>query len=435
MRVNLLSTPENPPPEGAPSRSAVMRLVAWWFAVALWKRVLGGFVLGLAVGVFAPNAAAWLEPLGDLFIRGIKLLIVPLVLATLVSGVISLGDIRRMGSLGGWTILVYLCTTLVALLIGVVFGRVFSPGAGLALPADAEAAPPPRDISLVDRFVEMIPTNPFAAMTEGDMLQVIVFALLLGAGILMAAAKGESLARGFASFAEVMLQVTRLVMELAPFGVAALIAVAVAEHGPATIGTLLKLVLVYYAACLAHVVLTYGVIIKALRLKLRRFYRGMIDAQAVAFSTTSSSATLPVTITCVQENLGVGRSTSSFVLPLGATMNMDGTGVYMGIVAAFAAQVAGIHLSAGDYVTLILTATLASIGAAGVPGGSLVMVSTVLLSVGLPLEVFVLLASVDRVIDMARTATNITGDAVAAVFVARRQGDLDEEVYNRLARA
>lgn len=227
-----------------------------------------------------------------------------------------------------------------------------------------------------------------------------------------------------------MLKVTMIVMELAPFGVFALIAVTIGSYGIEAIGSLISLIAVFYAACIFHVIVIYGGLIRYfLQLNPRCFFYGILDAQIVAFSTTSSSATLPASLKCAQENLGVGSSTASFVLPLGATINMDGTGIYLGITTVFAAQLAGITLSIADCAELVVVATITSIGIAGVPGGSLVMLSTVLATLELPLEVFALVAGIDRILDMARTTVNVSGDLVGSVYIGKKMNDFDLSVY------
>lgn len=359
------------------------------------------------------------------------MLVAPLVFATIVSGIVSMGDVGKLGRLGARVLAFYLCTTAIAIVIGIVAAMLLP--SFTDLPTQAEVQPPPATTapSSADKWLEMIPTNPFEALATGNIFQIIVIAILLGAGSLTAGEAGKGFANFMSSFAEVMLSVTAMVMELAPFGVLALMAVAIGEYGLDAFGSLLALVFIFYIACAFHCLITYGgVLWILLGLDPRRFAEGVVDAQAVAFSTSSSSATLPATFGCVQENLGVGKSTASFVLPLGATINMDGTGIYLGITTMFAANLAGISLSLTDCLELVATASLASIGIAGVPGGSLVMLSTVLLALDLPLEVFALMAGIDRVLDMARTAVNVTGDALACVYVGIKSDDFEQAIYD-----
>ena len=432
MMVAMSDSTPNLSPADPPADARRGGPLHWWFSTPLWSRVIAALLLGIAFGIWAPDS--WVDfvaPVGELFLRSIRMLVAPLVLATLVAGVVSLGELGRMGAMGVRAVAFYLVTTAFAIVLGLAFGAVFQPGAGVKLPAEATVEERPAPPGLAERLVNLVPDNPFAALVNADVLPIIVFALLLGIGIVLAGKAGEPLAAFFTSLSEVMLVVTGIVMELTPFGVFALIAVNVDENGAAALGSLLKLLLVYYAVALTHIGLTYGMTVRfVLGLPLLRFFRGILDAQSVALSTCSSSGTLAVTTVCVTENLGVGRATAGFVLPLGATINMDGTAAWLGIVALFAAQIAGVDLGMADYVTIVLTATLSSIGAAGIPGASLVLLSTVLLSVpGLPLEVIGFVAAVDRLSDMVRTAVNVTGDALAALFVAKTTGDFDESVY------
>jgi Na+/H+-dicarboxylate symporter len=414
----------------------------WWFGIALWKRVLSALVLGVIVGsllsqvIGEADAAAWLEtfikPAGDLFIRLIQMLIVPLILTTLVAGVVALGDPKRLGTIGLKTIALYFTTTIFANIIGIIFGILFRPGEGVSLggadavPVDTGAAP-----ALIDRLIAIVPQNPIAALADGDILAVIFFAILIGVGILTAGRQGKLLGDFFNSAADVVLKVTHMVMEIAPFGVFALVAHTVAAQGFEALASIAVLIAAVYLGLIAHAVIVYGGIIRfVLNLPVMSFLRGIIDAIAVAYSTASSSATLPVTIANVTENLGVKRSVAGSVLPLGATINMDGTALYLGILALFTAQAFGYDLTFTHYVLIALTASLASIGAAGIPSASLFLLATVLSVFNVPPEQIAIVVGfilpVDRVMDMARTALNVTGDATVATAVAKWEGELDE---------
>ena len=424
-----------------------------WFKIDLWKRVLVALVLGLGVGIAlrygmgpeesGPFAKVWIGWLGELFLRMIKMMIIPLVFFTLVSGVIAMGDPKKLGSLGGRAMGMYFGTTAVAVTIGLLMGTVMQPGASLspelfqavdvsaiaAKQATAEAAG-----GLVDRLLRIVPTNPFEALANGDVLQVIFFSIMLGVGILMARDKGKPAANFFDAAAEAIMKMTVIVMEMAPFGVFALMAVVMADKGFSILQSLGLLTLALYLACVLHIAITYGGIIRGiLRLPLKPFYRGVSDAQAVAYSTSSSGATLPVTITCVNENLGVDKSVASSVLPLGATINMDGTAIYIGLVALFGAQALDIAVTPGQYFLVAIMATLVSIGAAGIPSAGLLLSAAALEQVGLSAEQSILVIGFiypfDRLLDMMRTLTNVTGDAAVATAVGKWEGVFDEEVY------
>lgn len=428
-----------------------------WFRITLWKRVLLGLALGAAFGLAlhyyvgaeaASSVATTLfKPFGDAFVSLIRMLVVPLIFTTLVAGVTAMGDPARLGSLGGRTLLIYLLTTWVAVTIGLVIGTLVQPGAGFDLSSiSTSELDSARDrlatndaaMGLTERLVAIIPTNPIAAFANGDVLQIIFFAIFVGVGCLMAGERGRPLAGAIESGADVMMKITHIVMEVAPFGVLALMTWVMATQGLGVFVVLGKMVVCLYAACILHMVLTYGGIIKLIcRLPLIRFFRGIADAQAVAFSTSSSNATLPVTITCVRENLGVSRTIASSVLPLGATINMDGTALYQGLIALFAAQAFGIEMTLPMYGMVMLTATLVSIGTAGIPSVSLFLAATTLSVIGATPDQTVLVIAVlfpfDRLLDMMRTVTNITGDAAVAVTIAKLESELDEEAFRAKA--
>lgn len=405
--------------------------------VTLWVRVLTALVVGILFGLVFGDLVESTKWVGDLFVRLIRMLVVPLIFTTLVAGLLSMGDPKKLGSIGGKAMALYMMTTAVAICIGLFLGVLFQPGVGVELAAvSTREIQPAADV--VERFLGIIPTNPVAALAEGDVLAIIVFALLFGTGIVMAGEKGRAAGDAISAAAEAMLKVAHIVMELAPYGVFALVAWVAGTLGTETIFKLLTLVVVVYAACIIHAGLVYGGLIKVfLKLPAIRFFRGIIDAQAVAYSTASSSATLPVTMTCVEENLGVKQSVASSVLPLGATINMDGTALYLGVVAVFSAQAFGIDLVAMDYVMIAVTVTLASIGTAGVPSASLFLLSTILPVIGISVEqtalIVGLILPIDRILDMARTTVNVSGDAAVAVVVAKLEGELDEEKFREVA--
>ncbi|MBO6687339.1 MAG: dicarboxylate/amino acid:cation symporter [Hyphomonas sp.] len=428
--------------------------MSWWFKIDLWKRVMLGLVLGLGTGLglrYGMGAEAggafaegWIEWAGDLFLRLIRMLIVPLIFFTLVSGIIAMGDPKRLGSLGVRTLATYFGTTAIAVTLGLIMATIFRPGASLS-PETFAGADTSRMQSvaeraseaggIVERLLNIVPTNPVEALATGNILQIIFFAIMFGVGLLMAGKIAEPVARWFDGASDAMMKVTIIVMETAPIGVFALMATVMAKQGLGVLQSLGTLAIALYLACALHILITYGgIIIKGiLRLPFIPFLRGITDAQAVAYSTASSSATLPVTITCAEENLGIDKAVAGSVLPLGATINMDGTAIYIGMVALFGAQAMGIEVSLGQYFLIALMATLVSIGAAGIPSAGLFLSGLALAQVGIPEEqAFLIIGFIlpfDRLLDMMRTLTNVTGDAAVATAVAKWEGELDEDVF------
>ena len=401
--------------------------MGFWFRIPLWQRVIAALVLGIITGLVWGADAVAIKWIGDLFIRAIKMLVVPLIFFSLVAGVASIGDIRKLGAVGGRSMLLFLVTGQISVVLGLAMGTLVKPGLGVdaSLAGVVTTAAPPQT-SVTEMILKMVPENVVQAMATMDVLALIVFSLLLGIGILMAKEDGEPVARIFDSGAIIMQKVTILVMELTPFGVFALMAWVAGTFGFEGLIPLAKLVALNYIGCAIIILVMYSAMIKFMaKLPVIDFFRGMIDAIAVSYSTASSNATLPVTLRCTQRNLGVSPSVSSFVVSLGATINMNGTAMYLGLATLFGAQIFGVDLSWGDYAMIAVTSTLGAVGAAGIPGAGLIMMALVFGSVGVPLETIALVAGVDRIMDMIRTTTNITGDAAVAVTVAAMTGELN----------
>lgn len=407
-----------------------------WRGMLLWQQIFIALALGAAIGIALnqtghADIALAIKPIGTMFVNAIKMLIVPLIFVSLVVGMTSMQDLGKMGRVGLKTVLLYLGTTAVAIAIGLALGAIIQPGAAIDMSAAAEAVAVEEAPSVIQIIVDLIPTNPLAAAVDGNVLQIIVFALLFGIAINLAGEKGRLVRDFFDSLSEVIYKLTAIVIAFAPYGVFALMIWVAGTYGLDMLLPLGKVIFAVYLGCVIHAIVVYGGMIKLLaRLNPVRFFQGVFEPQMVAFTSTSSSGTLPVSMTAVEQNLGVSRGISSFVLPLGATINMDGTALYQGVCALFVAQAFGVDLSGGDYVTIILTATLASIGTAGVPGAGVIMLSLVLASVGLPLEGVAVIAGIDRILDMARTALNVTGDCAVAVVVAKSEGELDQKAYD-----
>jgi len=401
-----------------------------WKKMPLWQKIFIGLTLGLVAGLTLGDKALMLKPIGTLFINLIKMLIVPLIFVTLVTGITSMEDMVKMKRIGLKTFIIYLLTTAVAITIGLGIGILLEPGVGVSLEG-ATAITAKEAPSLINTLLNIVTKNPIASLANGNILQIIFFAIFLGIAINLAGEQGKPAAKFFQSFSEIMFKMTDMVISFAPYGVFGLMAWVSASYGMDVLFSLGKVILGVYLGCIIHVLLTMGGTITFIaKLNPIHFFKGIISAQTVAFTTTSSSGTLPITTQNVVKNLGVSKPVASFVLPLGATINMDGTALYQGVCAVFVAQAFGVDLTMGNYMTIILTSTLASIGTAGVPGAGLIMLSLVLSSVGLPMEGVAIIAGIDRILDMARTTVNVTGDAMVSVLIAKSEGDLDESIYN-----
>ncbi|MFG6178682.1 dicarboxylate/amino acid:cation symporter [Halomonas sp. THAF12] len=401
-----------------------------WRRIPLWQKILAGLALGVLAGALLGEDASLFKPLGDIFINAIKMLIVPLVFSTLVVGITAMRDPQKMGRIGARTIALYLVTTAFAIAIGLLASWLFQPGVGLDMSfesgVEAKEAP-----GLTEILVGLVPQNPIDALASGNILQIIVFAIGLGISLTLIGDKGEPVVKVFESFAEAMVKLTNIVMAFAPIGVFGLIAHVAGSYGLEVLLPLAKVIGVAYLASALHVVLVYSGLLALLgRLNPLRYLQGILDALVVAYSSASSSGTLPISLRCAKNNLGVSEGVAGFVLPVGATINMDGTAIYQGVVAVFIAQLVGVDLSLMDYGMIIVTGTLASIGTAGVPGAGLVMLSIVMAQIGLPLEAIAVIAGIDRILDMARTSVNVAGDLMVTTLVGKSEGELDEAVYN-----
>lgn len=367
---------------------------------------------------------------GQIFIASLKMLVVPLVFISLVCGTCSLSDPKKLGRLGGKSIGLYLITTAIAITVAITLALLIAPGGGVEIPSsasfDAKQAP-----TLVQVIINMFPTNPIDAMANGNMLQIIVFALLFGIAMALSGDAGARLASVFEDLNTVVLKLVTLLMNVAPYGVFCLMAKLFTTIDMGLIAELGKYFMVVLAALLIHAFINYSILFKLLTgLSPIIFLKKMKDACMFAFSTSSSSATMPVTLETATKKLGAHNSVASFTIPLGATINMDGTAIMQGVATVFIAQVFGVDLTINDYLMVILTATLASVGTAGVPGVGLIMLAMVLNQVGLPVEGIALIIGVDRLLDMTRTAVNVTGDCMVTCAVAKSENEFDIDVFN-----
>ncbi|MFN3433902.1 MAG: dicarboxylate/amino acid:cation symporter [Sphingomonas sp.] len=406
-----------------------MRLIRGWFAIPLWRRVVGGLVLGVALGLLWPEAAGAIRLVGELFVRLIKMLVVPVVLVTISAGIATLGDPRRLGSIGLRTVGLFAATTLVAVSIGMAAGLLLRPGAGMSL-GGVVPHPLGAAVTPAEQLLSIVPLNVVEALVRGDMLAIIFVAVLLGTGSILAGEAGRPVVAFLQGLSAVLLQIVRVAMEVTPFGVLALIAQAVAVNGAGVFVHVGWLALAVVLASLVQMLLVHALLIRwVARLSVVRFFRGIVDALIVAFSTASSSATLPVALRVAQDNLGVSRAVASTVLPLGASIGKDGTAMYVGLLGQFALQALGIVPDATMLVTMLLTGALAAFGTAPVPSASLFMLAAMLSAVGVSTEqtalVIGLVLPFDRLLDMTRTVPSASANLTVATLVARSEGALD----------
>lgn len=406
----------------------------------LTVKILIGLVVGATAGIifniFAPDAFQYVDtyffdPIGTIFLNLIMMIVVPLVFFSIALGAAGMGDPKKLGRIGGKTVGFFLITTAIALAIGLSIALIVQPGdEGLLGEGDqnysAEEAPP-----IMETITNIVPSNPIEAMANADMLQIITFSLFVGIALAILGDKVKGVTKLFEQGNDIMMYLVGIIMKVAPYGAGALIASALGDAGIGAMRSLAMYMLCVIGALIIHSIVTYGGAVAVFgKMNPVKFYKGFFPAIAMGFSLSSSNGTLPLSMKSAQENLGVSKQVSSFVQPLGATINMDGTAIMQAIATVFIAQVYGASLGMGDLLTIVLTATLASIGTAGVPGVGMIMLAMVLTSVGLPPEGIALVIGVDRILDMMRTSVNITGDAVCAVIVdhgERKNGHIDED--------
>jgi Na+/H+-dicarboxylate symporter len=408
--------------------------------LSLTFKIVLGMSAGLAVGLLLNwvGVSGWIEDFlvngllhvgGSVFLASLKLLVVPLVFVSLVCGTAALDDVARLGRVGLKTLGLYLVTTAIAVSLALIAATIVQPGAGFELDSDAsfEAQEAP---SLAEVFIDLFPTNPIQAMADGNMLQIIVFAGLFGIALTLSGEPGKRMLKFFDDLNSVIMRLVMLLMGVAPYGVFCLIAKVFALQGFGAMLPLLQYFFLVLGVLILHAVVTYSSLLRTLAgVNPIVFFRNMRDPIALAFSTASSNATLPVTLETVEHKLGVRNSIASFTIPLGATVNMDGTAIMQGVATGFIAQAYGIDLLPIDYLMVVVTATLASIGTAGVPGVGLIMLAMVLRQVNLPVEGIALVLGVDRLLDMVRTAVNVSGDASVSCIVAASEGQLSREIF------
>ena len=395
-----------------------------------WQMMIG-LALGVIVGAIVDSSFAqtWLQPLGTLFIRLIRMVVVPLVLATIIAGAAGISDTSKLGRVAGKVLLIYAITTAIAVASGLFFAGVIHPGLGLDLSTEGlkakEVVAPP----LVQTLLNIVPINPMEAMSKGAMLQIIFFAVIFGFALSGLGERGKPVLHFFEIVGDVMIRVTHMVMLYAPIGVFGLMSYTVSRHGLSVLLPLGALILTAFIATLVFVVVILIPMVRFVTgIPVMTFLKGIAEPWLVAFTTCSSAAALPANLNAARR-LGATKAIASISIPLGNTINMNGTAIYMGVCAIFAAEVYGLPLSMADQLTIVLMGVLAAIGTAGVPGAGLIMTTIIFTQVGLPLEAVALIAGVDRILDMIRTSVNVVGDVASAITVTKLEGDLNSEPF------
>ncbi|MDO5598291.1 MULTISPECIES: dicarboxylate/amino acid:cation symporter [Acidaminococcus] len=397
-----------------------------WNRLSLFTRIMIGFVLGILVGlVFGPQAAV-LNPLGTILTRLLTMVVAPMVLCLLVVAAADVGDGKKLGRMGVKTVAAFLISTAFAIVVGLFFANLFHVGTGVDLSGTVPAVKKStQDVSLIGTLVNIIPSNPFQSLAQQNLLQIIFFALILGFCLMKMGSKGEPLLNIFRVGKEVMGDLTNRVLEFTPYGVFGLMATVVGKNGSAIMIPYLKCIAALYLSGFLYVIIVQAGVMGGLigHISPLRFLRTMKEAMAFVFATCSSVATIPINLKCTK-NLGVDEDTANFIIPFGAVMNMNGTAIYEAVAVVFTAEIFGIHLSATDQLMVMVSATLAAIGTAGIPGSGLVMLTIVLSAAHLPMEAIGLLAGIDRILNMGRVIPNIVGDAASAVVIAKSEGTL-----------
>lgn len=395
-----------------------------------WLKILVGLVLGVITGLALNRQIEFLSLVGKAFIDLLKMLVGLIVFSSLVTGMCHINDPKKLGRIGVRTLAFYVVTTLIAICFGLAMVYALRPGISLDLHL-SNGGGNGGHLSLIDFIFSIVPSNPFASFAQGNILQIIIFAIFFAFAITLAKERAKPILEFIESLSEVMANLTHIVMRFAPYGVFALIATAVGAVGSKVILPLFWAVVCIFCACLLQIIIIFSFSLRGLaKLQVAPFFKGMKDAIVVAFTTSSSSATLPVSLECARDHLGLSPDISGFVLSLGSTINMNGTAIGQAVLSIFIAQAYGIEITAVKIIILMFTTLISAVGTAGIPGSGLVMLSIVLNAMGLPLEGIGLVAGIDRFRDMFGTVVNILGDAVAAVYVAKKEGQIDEKKYH-----
>ena len=400
--------------------------------LGLTSKIFIGFALGIILGLIFGEKVTVIKPLGDIFLTLIKMIVVPLVFCSITSGVASIGDINKLKRIGSKTLIYFVVATMLAGIIGIVIAQLVQPGSGVELNmiqanSKYEAKEMP---TLAKTLLDMLPSNPIKALVDGNLMQIIVFSLFLGVSLTLLGEKGKKAIELFDIGTEAMYKMTAIVMDFSPIGVAALMACSIGEYGLKIFGPLGKFILTDYLGLLAVILLLYVPMLKFIaKIPLGYFFKKVLQIWLVTASTTSSSGTLPVTISVTKKKFGVSDELAEFILPLGATMNMNGAVVYYSAAVMFVSQIYGVTMDLSQQVLIIILATIISIGSPGIPGGGIVMTIMLLTTMGLPMEIVGMIAGIYRIIDMGHTTLNVTGDVITSLCIGRSENAIDDSVY------
>lgn len=408
-------------------------LTKYWWHLPSWKKISISLIAGIVAGITLGQRATIFKPIGIMFIHAIQMMIVPVVFTAIVCAVLKMHNSARVGKIWGKAILLYAISMMVASAIGIALSLLIKPGVGLHLDLFAQALPildtsNHQLPSWQDVLIGVVPSNPIVAFSQANILQILVFAIVLGFSINAAGEEGRVVAKLFQSFSSVVFKLAMIIMGFAPYGIFALLAWVLGEFGLSILLPLMEFVGVVYLGCFVMIALYYsGVLLLYSRLNPIWFFKGIFSAAVVAFTTSSSAATLPQSLRCAEKNLGVPEKIAGFLLPLGTTLNLNGLSIYITVATLFSANIFAIHLLPSQYVTILLSTIIAAMGAAAVPGSALIVMGAVMASVGIPLGALPLIAGVDRFNDMAQTTTNVIGDLFAATVVAQNEHEIIEE--------
>ena len=400
--------------------------------LGLTSKIFIGFALGIILGLIFGEKVTVIKPLGDIFLTLIKMIVVPLVFCSITSGVASIGDINKLKRIGSKTLIYFVVATMLAGIIGIVIAQLVQPGSGVELNMiQANSKYEAKEMPILAKtLLDMFPSNPIKALVDGNLMQIIVFSLFLGVSLTLLGEKGKKAIELFDIGTEAMYKMTAIVMDFSPIGVAALMACSIGEYGLKIFGPLGKFILTDYLGLLAVILLLYVPMLKFIaKIPLGYFFKKVLQIWLVTASTTSSSGTLPVTISVTKKKFGVSDELAEFILPLGATMNMNGAVVYYSAAVMFVSQIYGVTMDLSQQVLIIILATIISIGSPGIPGGGIVMTIMLLTTMGLPMEIVGMIAGIYRIIDMGHTTLNVTGDVITSLCIGRSENAIDDSVY------